>query len=128
MRVGTSGALQEDIPVGAHLVSDYAVGFDNLMQFYPLSMTQYESGVAAALQKEAGLDFTPYIVRGSQELSDRIGAGMVEGNTVTCPGFYAPQGRALRIPTRYPRLLEDLNYFHEQTAGQIVLTTAERIG
>jgi uridine phosphorylase len=37
---------------------------------------------------------------------------MVLGNTVTAPGFYAPQGRQLRIPSRYPRLLEDLNYYH----------------
>ena len=38
IRVGTSGALQEDIPVGSHLISDYAVGLDNLMSFYDLQI------------------------------------------------------------------------------------------
>jgi uridine phosphorylase len=58
------------------------------------------------------LSFMPYVVRGSQSLREQIGFDMVTGNTVTCPGFYAPQGRQLRVPIRFPRLLEDLNYYH----------------
>lgn len=113
IRIGTSGALQEDIPVGSHLASDYAVGLDNLMNFYDLPMDDVEAGVAHDLQRKTGLPFMPYVVRGSQSLREQIGFDMMQGNTVTCPGFYAPQGRELRLPLRYPKLLEDLNYYHK---------------
>src|SRR5882672_7291646 len=104
IRIGTSGALQEDIAVGSHLVSDYAVGLDNLMNFYDLHMSDEEAGIAHDLQKKTGLPFMPYVVRGSESLREQIGAGMITGNTVTCPGFYAPQGRILRVSPRYPKL------------------------
>jgi uridine phosphorylase len=113
IRIGTSGALQEDIPLGAHLVSDYAVGLDNLMNFYDLQMDDFEAGVAHDLHRKTGLPFMPYVVRSSQSLREQIGFDMLPGNTVTCPGFYAPQGRELRLPLRFPKLLEDLNYYHK---------------
>lgn len=122
VRIGTSGALQEDIPVGSHLVSDYAVGLDNLMNFYDLPMDDFETGLAHDIQKKTGLPFMPYVVRGSESLRESIGSGMLVGNTVTCPGFYAPQGRSLRLPIRFPKLLEDLNYYHK---GEFWLTNFE---
>jgi uridine phosphorylase len=123
VRIGTSGSLQEDIPVGAHLVSDYAVGLDNLMSFYDLPMDDAEAGIAHDLHRKTGLPFIPYVVRGSETLRDLIaGDDMIKGNTVTCPGFYAPQGRVLRLPIRFPNLLEDLNYFHK---GDFWLTNFE---
>lgn len=123
IRIGTSGALQEDVPVGAHLVSDFSVGLDNLISFYDFPMTDFEAGVAHDIQRKTGLNFMPYVVRGSETLRDQIaGDDMIKGNTVTCPGFYAPQGRVLRLPIRYPNLLEDLNYFHK---GEFWLTNFE---
>ena len=116
VRIGTSGALQEDVPVGAHLVSDYAVGFDNLMSFYDFSPDEFEKNIAEDIQKEINLPFTPYVVRGSETLRKQIGADMVVGNTVTTPGFYAPQGRALRLSPKFPKLLEDLNYYHNKSS------------
>jgi uridine phosphorylase len=113
IRIGTSGALQEDIPVGTHLVSDYAVGLDNLMNFYDFTMDDFEAGVAHDLHRKTGLAFLPYVVRGSTHLREQIGYDMMRGNTVTCPGFYAPQARQLRLPLRFPKLLEDLNYYHK---------------
>lgn len=114
VRIGTSGALQADIPVGSHLVSDYAVGFDNLMSFYHFEQSEIENEIAGQIQQSTGLPFKPYLVRGSEMLRKMIGEGMVAGNTVTAPGFYAPQGRALRLPLRYPRLLDDLTAFHHR--------------
>ncbi|MCU0420539.1 MAG: nucleoside phosphorylase [Cyclobacteriaceae bacterium] len=122
IRVGTSGALQEDIPLGSHLVTDYAVGLDNLMTFYDLPMNDFEAGIAHDLQRKARLPFMPYVVRGSEELRAQIGKEMIVGNTVTCPGFYAPQGRQLRVPIRFPQLIEDLNYYHK---GDFWLTNFE---
>ncbi len=113
IRIGTSGALQDDIPLGTHLYTDYAVGLDNLMNFYNLPMDETEQALAKDIQEKAGFTFTPYVVRGSGGLNEQIGFDMVKGNTVTCPGFYAPQGRQVRLPIRYPKLMEDLNYYHK---------------
>lgn len=113
IRIGTAGALQEDVAVGSYLLSDYAVGFDNLMNFYDLAMDDKEAGIAHDLQKKTGIPFMPYVVKGSEMLREQFGNEFIIGNTVTCPGFYAPQGRILRIPVRYPKLLEDLNYYHK---------------
>lgn len=113
IRIGTSGALQEDIPLGSHLLSGNAIGLDTLMCFYNLKQSRFEKGIGADLKKALELPFTPYVVSGSKELIDKIGEGMIIGNTVTCPGFYGPQGRELRVPLKNPRLLESLNYYHK---------------
>lgn len=114
LRIGTSGALQEDIPLGSHLLCDYAVGFDNLMAFYDLPQDELEQFVGADIQKELKLPFRPYVVRGSEVMRKKFAADMIVGNTITAPGFYAPQGRAIRIPIKYPRLLQALNSYHHK--------------
>jgi uridine phosphorylase len=114
IRIGTSGALQEDIPLDSHLVSDYAVGFDTLMCFYNLPQSREEMDLMNQLQENTGIPFRPYIARASQKLLEKFGEGMIVGNTITCPGFYAPQGRKIRTEIKLPRLIEDLNYFHQK--------------
>lgn len=116
IRIGTSGALQEDIPLGSHLVSDYSVGLDSLMQFYDLKMDAFEKKISTDIKNKSSLPFAPYVVRGSQLLKEQIGFDMISGNTVTTPGFYAPQGRSVRAATRLPTLLEELNYYHNKTS------------
>jgi uridine phosphorylase len=116
IRIGTSGALQEDIPLDSHLVTDYAVGLDNLMAFYDLPADDFEATIAEDIRKKTSLPFTPYVVRGSEALRKQFGADMIVGNTVTTPGFYAPQGREVRIPIKYPRLLEEFNYYHNKNS------------
>jgi len=111
IRIGTSGALQDDIPLGAHLVSVYGTGLDNLMSFYKLSSNDFEKEISSAVANTCGLDFMPYTVEGSAALLQQIGGDMLQGNTLTCPGFYAPQGRVLRVENKYPNLLDDLNAF-----------------
>ncbi len=122
IRIGTSGALQEDIPLGSHLVTDFAVGFDNLMNFYKLNLTDFELSIAEDIEKKLKLNFRPYLVEGSHFLKEKLGADMIKGNTVTCPGFYAPQGRAIRLPLQFPKLLDDANYYH---SGDFWLTNFE---
>jgi uridine phosphorylase len=114
IRIGTSGSLQEDIPLGSHLVSQYAIGLDNLMSFYDLPMDDFETSIANDIQRSVGLPFTPYVVKGSESLRAQVAFDMIEGNTVTTPGFYAPQGREVRLPVKYPKLLEGLNYYHNK--------------
>lgn len=116
VRIGTSGALQEDIPLGSHLFSNYAVGLDNLMQFYELPMDEFETKIAADIQSKTGLPFKPYMVSGSEMLKEQIGFDMIAGNTITTPGFYAPQGRVVRAQNKLPKLLDDLNYYHNKSS------------
>lgn len=114
IRIGTSGALQEDIPLGSHLVTDYAVGLDNTMAYYDMKMDEFETAIANDIHKECNLPMVPYVVKGSESLREQFGADMITGNTVTTPGFYAPQGRVVRVPIKYPKLLEELNYYHHK--------------
>ena len=116
VRIGTSGALQEDIPLGSHLVSNYAVGLDSLMQFYDLPMDAFEKKIASDIKSKCKLPLTPYVVQGSESLKEQIGFDMITGNTVTTPGFYAPQGRKIRAATLMPKLLDDLNYYHNKSS------------
>ena len=111
IRIGTSGSLQEDIPLDSHLVTDYAVGFDNLMSFYNHEMDSFEESLAKDIQKKTKISFTPYVVRGSSLLRKQYAADITVGNTITSPGFYAPQGREIRLPLRYPKMLEDLSKY-----------------
>jgi uridine phosphorylase len=85
IRVGTSGALQADIPVGSHLVTEHAVGLDSLMQFYPLVETGLEVEVAREIQQSLQLDYRPYCVRGSDLLREQLGAGMIAAIRLPAP-------------------------------------------
>jgi uridine phosphorylase len=114
VRVGTSGAMQDDVEIGSHLATDVAVGFDNLMTFYDFEMDDEEEILADDLQAKIRLPFRPYVVKGSVSLKRQIGTDMLSGNTVTCPGFYAPQGRKVRNQLRFPLLLDDLNLYQHK--------------
>ena len=114
VRVGTSGSLQEDIPLGSFLVSRTAIGFDNLINFYNCPATLGQRQLCSSLRIFAGLPFTPYAVDGSKRLLKNFKFGMFEGLTVTAPGFYGPQGRSTRKGTRFPDLLEKLSSFRFQ--------------
>ncbi|MCX7637964.1 MAG: nucleoside phosphorylase [Cyclobacteriaceae bacterium] len=117
IRIGTSGALQEDIEPGSHLIAEYGIGLDNLMQFYNLKLSTFEMRIGKDIRRKTSLPFTPYVVKGSNLLLGRLGFDMIKGNTVTAPGFYAPQGRKMRIASRYPKLLQDLTYYHNKSSN-----------
>ena len=126
IRLGTSGSLQADVPVGSLLATQHAVGLDSLMQFYPLVETGLETQVAQDLQKSLGLPFAPYVVRGSDLLREQLAADLLIGNTVTCPGFYGPQGRRLRLDLRTPDYMQRLQSFrHQSPEGDFRLSNFE---
>jgi uridine phosphorylase len=126
IRLGTSGSLQADVPIGSMLATEHAVGLDTLAQFYPLMETGLETEIATELQQTLALPFAPYVVRGSDLLREQMGAGMVMGNTLTCPGFYAPQGRSLRLPLRQPDYISRLqNFRHHSGEGEFRLSNFE---
>jgi len=111
VRVGTSGSLQPEIPIDSILVSELAVGFDALMCFYPYHLRKSDLLLSESLQHMADLPFLPYIVRANSDLLNRLGKEMVPGNTLTCPGFYAPQGRSVRLSPRRENLLQAYKEF-----------------
>lgn len=113
VRVGTSGSIQPQVPLGSLVASEYAIGLDTLMFFYQLPQTEFEAGICQSLREAMDFPFTPYCVEGNQGLLQKIGHDMVKGNTITSPGFYAPQGRKLRYELRYPDMLDQLCHFHQ---------------
>lgn len=112
VRVGTSGSIQEDVKLGSHIISEYGIGLDQLICFYKMDMEGFELQVSKGIQETIGLPYLPYCVKASEVLIDKFKDAMTLGNTLTCHGFYAPQGRQIRVPIRFPDLIEKLNYFH----------------
>lgn len=113
IRIGTSGAIQHDLPIGTILASSHGLGLDTLMNFYQSSISvddeQLLSNVKTHLQGFNNL--YPYLTAASTGLLQRFAQGLEQGITVTAPGFYAPQGRQVRGATKYPNLIEQLNTF-----------------
>jgi uridine phosphorylase len=103
VRIGTCGILQSSIPLHSHIISDYAFGLDNVAHFYEIEFSEKERYLASELSNFIGLPTTiqPYAVAADETLSFRLQtADTFSGITVTSSGFYGPQGRELRIPTR----------------------------
>ena len=100
VRIGTCGGMQEDIPLGAFLVSEKSIGWDGVLAFY-----EGRDEIADLGFEEALVDFIhypakaarPYVVAADPELVNRIaGIDMERGCTIAANGFYGPQGRVLR--------------------------------
>ncbi len=106
IRIGTSGSLQEDLPTGTLLASEIAIGMDTLMAYYPELSGPQDFG--QAIQTELGLSFRPYQAAASPKLLGMLDASIQKGITLTCPGFYAPQGREVRLKPRFEQLIERL--------------------
>jgi uridine phosphorylase len=126
IRIGTSGALQRDIPVvNSFLVSEYGIGLDGLCYFYNNSesvingeMTKEFINYMNMSQKLPGA----YAISGSQELLSKVGAGWPKGITLTAPGFYAPQGRKLRLDVHDTHFIDKASKF---TFGENRITNFE---
>ena len=114
IRFGTSGSLQADIPVDSFVASTHGLGLDNLLNFYAYPKSLAETEMAEAFIEQVKLDTAityPYAFAGSQKLLDHFNNGFHKGITVTCPGFYGPQGRILRLGLSSPGLINHLTHF-----------------
>jgi uridine phosphorylase len=118
IRLGTSGSLQANIPVDSLVVSSFAIGLDNLMHYYAATNKEEEQQLLEAFNQHTQLidkAIQPYIASSATSLSKHFTSGFHHGITVTCPGFYGPQGRVLRAPLAQPQLINQLSTFkHEQ--------------
>lgn len=115
VRIGTSGSLQYDLKIGDFVIAEKGMGFDGILNFY------------AGRNKVCDLDFEnsfcsyvdwnhlwarPYVVDADPELVEKIGKDdMMRGYTIASVGFYAPQGREVRLPLMDPDLIEKIESF-----------------
>jgi uridine phosphorylase len=117
VRIGTCGGLQPYTPVGTFIVSEYSIGFDGLLNYYDgrdrVCDLDFERAFTTHQQWDARKG-APYVIQNSPEMADRIfdpTAGMVKGVTISCGGFFGPQGRKLRIPLSDPQQNEKIMSF-----------------
>jgi uridine phosphorylase len=101
VRLGTSGGLRDDVPAGSCVLTETAIGFDGLLHFYEgydwILDTALSDVLAEYLEWPDTLSY-PYAVNGSRELIDLFSKeDFIKGITISAPGFYAPQGRTLRL-------------------------------
>lgn len=121
VRIGTSGALQKDIEVDSVVASEFGLGLDGLLHYYdsknPDNYRDDEQKISKKFSSHtkwnSNLSF-PYTVKSSEKLLGKIGAGMTKGITATAPGFYAPQGRELRLTPSVKNLEKKLSSFNYQ--------------
>lgn len=115
IRLGTSGALQADIPVNSLVVSEYGLGLDGLLNYYADYKKINEDFISDAFMKHTGWTANlpyPYCVKADETLFKKFAEGNFHGITATAPGFYGPQGRQLRLKAAKPDLNELLTAFN----------------
>jgi uridine phosphorylase len=103
VRIGTSGAVRSDIPAGSCVMAETAIGFDGLLHFYEGYDWLLDTGLSDALVEHLewpdALSY-PYAINADKGLLELFGTeGFRRGITISAPGFYAPQGRRLRLET-----------------------------
>lgn len=114
IRIGTSGAIQPNIPIDSFLISKYAIGFDNLLHFYKSEHIQFPTIQSAFVSHTNWSSFksTPYVVEADTDLVSKFNSEKMQlGFTATNVGFYGPQGRKLRLQTADNDLNEKLASF-----------------
>jgi uridine phosphorylase len=114
IRIGTSGALQEDIPVDSFVVSTHGLGIDNLLNFYRTDANDEDKQLVHSFVTHTQLHghfAYPSVTGASAALLKHFVQGFHSGITVTCPGFYGPQGRILRLGLSNPELIDRLTQF-----------------
>lgn len=114
IRIGTSGSLQKNIPVDSFVASSHGLGIDNLLNFYLLQNNNEEEQLVQQFITQTQLHNKfahPYISSASGFLLKHFVTGFHQGITVTCPGFYGPQGRVLRMGLANAALIDNLTSF-----------------
>ncbi|SDW08644.1 uridine phosphorylase [Hydrobacter penzbergensis] len=114
VRIGTSGSLQADIPVDSFVASTHGLGVDNLLNFYRQENNDEDLHILKAFTAHTQLTggmAAPYIAGAGAAVLKHFVEGFHHGITVTCPGFYGPQGRVLRLGLINPDFIDLLTAF-----------------
>ena len=121
LRIGTSGALHADIPLGSYVLSHISVGFDGVMNWYGNREKVTIPAVEEAFKKHMKwLDVlpSPYFVKASPKIINLMKDVTLKGVTISANGFYGPQGRVVRVPLAMPDMLENIESFRFTEAGE----------
>ena len=114
VRLGTSGAIQRDIEVGEVVFARTSLGFDGLLSYYAGRDSVCDLALEKAFEEHTAWYSklpAPYFVNASQELFDHFKDSVREGITIAAPGFYAPQGRHVRLEPHDLKLNEKIEAF-----------------
>ncbi len=114
IRMGTCGSLQGEVGVDQLVAGTHGLGIDNLLHFYNLQNNAEELAILNAFENHTQITaqkVQPYIASASAGLIKHFTEGYSHGITVTCPGFYGPQGRILRLPLSMPNLVDQMTSF-----------------
>ena len=114
LRIGTSGALHADIPLGSYILSHISVGFDGVMNWYggreKYTLNDVEADFKKHMNWKESLP-SPYFIKASDKIINLMKDVTVKGVTISAPGFYGPQGRVVRLPLAMPDMLERIESF-----------------
>lgn len=122
IRMGTTGGLQADVPIGSYVVSSLTVAMDNLLQYYQRQPTQLEQQFEQAFSRylqQHNINLSPVISEADAGLLAHFSQVCRPGLTLTCPGFFGPQGRMIRAPLAYPKLLGLVAAFKHQAGDML---------
>lgn len=114
LRIGTSGAIQPDIPLGSFVFSHVSVGCDGLLNWYADRDKIAMPGIEDAFMSHAGWSKYlphPYFVEASPKIIAKFADCTIKGMTISASGFYGPQGRVLRLPLAIPDMVEKFESF-----------------
>jgi len=115
VRIGTTGGLQAELPVGSFVATAKAVGFDGVLHFYEGYEWCLDHMLADALATHLEWPDVlayPYVVAADESLLEKLASGMTKGITISTPGFYAPQGRRLRLEPFDNELNDNITSFN----------------
>ena len=114
VRLGTSGAIQQDIEVGEVVFSRTSLGFDGLLSYYAGRDSVCDLDLESAFSEHTSWDKklpAPYFVNAHNDLFELFKDSTREGITIAAPGFYAPQGRWVRLQPHDLKLNEKIESF-----------------
>jgi uridine phosphorylase len=114
IRIGTSGTIHADIPIGMHVIASHGLGMDGSLHYYRKLEEVTDKELTEAFIRQTGWPSflpAPYIIPGTPELIQKLSAGGITGITATAGGFYGPQGRVLRLETAFPGMLDTMARF-----------------
>ncbi len=115
IRIGTSGALQEDIPIDSFLISSHALDLAGTLHAYQTAAISNPDIEDAFIQQTHwdNNSAKPLVIKGSSKLIQQFKSpNTLTGLTVTANGFYGPQGRILRLPLKHPHLNDHIANFN----------------
>jgi uridine phosphorylase len=133
IRIGTCGILQSNIPLHEYILSEMALGLDNVAHFYAIDFTEKEENILEEIKNNCPFPpkVEPYLISANKELTNRLeGEKTHKGITLTASGFYGPQGRSIRLPLKnnWRENLEDssfqaipINNFEMETSALFAL-------